>query len=190
MIFSSNLKAVLDACVLYPAPVRDLLLSVANEGLFKPKWTHEIHSEWTRNLLANRNDINQQQLSSTTNAMNKAFPDANIQNYESLIQSITLPDLNDRHVVAAAIRSRSDLILTFNLKHFPVSLYYEYGLEVQHPDFFLSDLFDLNPDTVHIAFIKQVKRLKRPPMTNAQVLNTLEKCGLKNITGKIKSLRQ
>ncbi|WP_373515171.1 hypothetical protein [Persicitalea sp.] len=73
--------AVLDACVLYPAPIRDLLLNLADFDLFAPKWTDEIQKEWTRNLLANRPDLLSSQLNRTIEAMNKAFPESNVKNY-------------------------------------------------------------------------------------------------------------
>jgi len=75
MIYSSNLIAVLDACVLNPAPVRDFFLTLADIGLYKPKWTVEIQEEWSRNLLLNRPDLNKDQLQLTIDAMNTAFPD-------------------------------------------------------------------------------------------------------------------
>ncbi len=82
MIRSQKLTVVLDACVLYPAPVRDILLSLANEGLFKPKWSNEIQNEWTRNLLSNRPDLSKEELQTTVSAMNKAITDSNVVNFE------------------------------------------------------------------------------------------------------------
>ena len=146
MIYSSNFIAVLDACTLYPAPVRDILLSMADEGLYKPKWSADIQDEWIRNLLVNRPDLKKAQLTSTIEAMNSAFPDSNVTKYQTLISSIILPDPNDRHVVAAAIRSKADVIVTYNLKDFPSSIEDEYNIEIQHPDVFLSNVFDLNPE--------------------------------------------
>jgi hypothetical protein len=108
MIHSARFVAILDACVLYPAPIRDLLLHLANVELYTPKWTDQIHEEWTRNLLLNRPDISATQLQRTVNAMHKAFPDAIVCNYEVLISSINLPDKNDVHVLSAAIRCYCD----------------------------------------------------------------------------------
>ncbi len=91
MIHSPKFVALLDACVLYPAPIRDLLLNLADVELYTPKWTDQIHQEWTRNLLLNRPELKATQLERTTQAMNKAFPDANVVRYEALIDSLTLP---------------------------------------------------------------------------------------------------
>lgn len=181
MIYSSNFIAVLDACVLYPAPIRDLLLSLADIGLYKPKWSAEIHDEWSRNLLLNRPDLNEGQLQLTIKAMNDAFPDSNVEKFDALIPSIILPDPNDRHVVAAAIRSKADVIVTYNLKDFPKSIENLYDIEIQHPDEFLCNVFDLHPEKAKEAFTKMVKRLKNPPKSQSEVLETLSKFYLKRI---------
>jgi len=190
MIYSPNFIAVLDACVLYPAPVRDLLLSLAENGLYKPKWSEEIQVEWSRNLLVNRPDLQKEQLQMTIEAMNIAFPDSNIDKYSSLISGIILPDPNDRHVVAAAIRAKADVIVTYNLKDFPKSIEEEYDIEIQHPDAFLSNVYDLHPEKVIEAFKKMVKRLKNPPKSFNTVLDTLAKSDLKEFIEKLKDLRK
>lgn len=77
---SAKLTVVLDACVLYPAPIRDILLSLAAEGLFIAKWSDIIQDEWLRNLLRKRADLKKEQLEQTVKAMNQAFPDANVEN--------------------------------------------------------------------------------------------------------------
>jgi predicted nucleic acid-binding protein len=185
MMYPSECIAVLDACVLYPAPLRDLLLSLAGEGLYRPKWSAEIQEEWLRNLLVNRPDLTEAQLSATVQAMNRAFPDATVENHRSLIQGISLPDPDDRHVVAAAIRAKADVIVTYNLKDFPDSVTKEFDVKVQHPDIFISNVFDLNPDKALDAFRKQVKRLRNPPRTFAEVLDTLRKAELKLVTERL-----
>ena len=106
----------MDACVLYPAPVRDVLLSFAAEGLFHAKWSDIIQDEWVSNLLKNRSDLKKEQLDQTVHAMNLAFPDATVKNFESLISGINIPDKDDRHIVACAIKCNADLIVTFNIK--------------------------------------------------------------------------
>ena len=188
MIHSPRFKVVLDACVLYPAPIRDILLSLAAEGLFKVKWSDTIQDEWTRNLLINRMDLKKEQLTLTVEAMNKAFPDANIEGFEDLIPGIKIPDIDDRHVVACAIRCNADLIVTFNIKDFPKSALSKYDIEIQKPDELISNLIDINLDLSCKAFSKMVKRLKNPPKTKEDVLATLENYGLKESIKKIKQL--
>lgn len=189
MIYSSNFIAVLDACVLYPAPLRDLLLSFADYGLFKPKWSAEIQEEWSRNLLLNRPDLKRQQLQLTVESMNLAFPDSNVEKYGSLISGIILPDPDDRHVLAAAIRSKANVIVTFNLKDFPGSIEDEYDVEIQHPDDFLTNVYELHPEKAKEAFRKMVRRLKNAPRTYAEVLDALSKSDLKTIIERLKDLR-
>ena len=188
MIHSPKFTAVLDACVLYPAPIRDLLLHIANFELFKPKWTDTIQDEWKRNLLKNRPDLKEEQLQRAVDEMNRAFPDSNIRNFEVLIPSLQLPDKDDRHVLAAAIRCNADVIVTSNLKDFPPAYLQQFDIEPKHPDHFISSLIDLNPGRCLSAFQRQVSFLKNPPLISNQVLNKLENCGLIETSKKLKSL--
>lgn len=185
MIHSARFTAVLDACVLYPAPIRDFLLHLASFELYTPKWTDRIHDEWKRNLLLNRPDLKAEQLNRTVLEMKKAFPDAGVEKYESLISSFHLPDEDDRHVLAAAIRCKADVIVTFNLKDFPSNDVGEFDIEAQHPDVFVSNLIDLNPEKSVAAFRKQVSFLTNPPKSNEEVLESLKKCGLKVASSKL-----
>jgi predicted nucleic acid-binding protein len=187
MIHSPRFTVVLDACVLYPAPIRDILLSLAAEELFKAKWSEIIQGEWLRNLLKNRSDLKKVQLNQTIKAMNAAFPNANVENFEELKASIKLPDKNDRHVVACAIRCNADLIVTFNTKDFPAKELSKYDIEIQNPDELISNLIDINPELACKAFNKMVKRLKNPKKTKEEVLTTLEKCGLKMSLKKLRN---
>lgn len=178
MIHSPKFTVVIDACVLYPAPIRDILLSMASEGLLKPKWSSIIHDEWTRNLLINRPDLEKEQLNRTIHAMNQAFPDSNVENFEELIPSLNLPDKNDRHVLACAIKCKADLITTINLKDFPAEKITKYDIEVQHPDELICNLIDLDEKLACNAFEKMVNRLKNPPKTKSEVVMTLIRCDL------------
>src|SRR5579863_19981 len=130
----SKLIVLYDACVLYSAPLRDLLMHLAITDLYQAKWTNEIHDEWIRNVLANRHDIKASQLERTRELMNRHIRDCLVTGYETLISSLKLPDLNDRHVLAAAIRSSASIILTYNLKDFPAKSLSPYAIEAQHPD--------------------------------------------------------
>jgi predicted nucleic acid-binding protein len=178
MIHSPKFTVVLDACVLYPAPVRDILLSLASEGLFKPKWTYEIQDEWMRNLLKNRSDLSVFTLEATVQAMNSAFPDSNVENNKQLIPSLQLPDQNDRHVLACAIRCNADLITTFNLKDFPSSVLGQYDIEIQSPDEFILNLIELNEKLACKALSKLLKRLNNPPKTKKEIIEIFRKCQL------------
>jgi predicted nucleic acid-binding protein len=170
--------AVLDACVLYPAPLRDLLLSLAAEGIFAARWTNRIQDEWIRHLSANRRDINPEALSRTVAAMNSAIEDCLIERYEYLIDSLALPDPDDRHVLAAAIAGHADAIVTFNLKDFPVAITGAHGIEVLHPDDFVIAQYDLDPIRV-LSTIKVLRnRLRQPPRSAEELVMTYERQGL------------
>ena len=167
--------ALYDANVLYPAPLRDLLMHLALTDLFRAKWSNAIHEEWIRNLLENRPDLRREQLERTRDLMNRGVRDALVTNFEDLIPVLELPDADDRHVLAAAIRGRADVIVTFNLKDFPAETLRRYGVEAQHPDEFVSHLIDLNVGAVVGAVRDQRANLKRPPMTAEELLGTLER---------------
>ncbi|MBD2769824.1 PIN domain-containing protein [Hymenobacter sp. BT664] len=188
MIHSSRFVAVLDACVLYPAPIRDLLLHLASLGLYTPKWTEIIHDEWMRNLLLNRQDLTAEQLRKTKDAMCGAFPDADVVNFEPLIEALELPDPDDRHLLAAAIRCQADVIVTANLKDFPAIALASYDVEAQHPDAFISNLIDLNPEKALEAFRTQVAFLKNPPRTAAQILDNFRKVEMPVTADKLATL--
>jgi len=125
--------AVYDACVLYPAPLRDLLLRLALADLFRVRWTDRIHEEWIRSVLAQRPDLLPEQLGRTRDLMDRAVPDCLVTGYEGLIDTLDLPDLDDRHVLAAAIRSQAGVIVTYNLRDFPSAVLMPHGVEAQHP---------------------------------------------------------
>ena len=123
--------ALYDACVLYPAPLRDLLMHLALTDLFRAKWTDAIHEEWMRAVLETRPDLTREKLERTRNLMNAHVRDCLVTGYEGLIPGLPLPDPDDRHVLAAAIRGRADVIVTFNLKDFPATTLAPLGIETQ-----------------------------------------------------------
>lgn len=167
-------SVIYDACVLYPAPLRDLLLRLAMVDLFRDRWTDTILDECFRNLLLNRPDLPSAQLIRTRELMNAHVLDALITGHETLIQSLALPDPNDRHVLAAAICGGADAIITYNLTDFPLHVLKTYGIEAQHPDDFIACQLDLGPARVLTALREQRAALKRNPRTLDEFLTTLE----------------
>ena len=164
--------------MLYPAPVRDVLLSLAHQGLYHARWTTTISDEWIRNLLQNRPDLNADQLRHTAERMAQAIPDSLITGYERFAMNIELPDLDDRHVLAAALVGHADAIVTFNLKDFPAATLKSFNLEAQHPDDFVVNQLHLNLPEALKALKAQRARLTRPTQTAAELLATLARCGL------------
>jgi predicted nucleic acid-binding protein len=173
-----ELTAVYDSCVLYPAPLRDLLVRLARTGLFRARWTDAIHDEWIRNLLEDRPDLSAAQLERTRKLMNAAVRDCLVVGYEGRIDSLTLPDPDDRHVLAAAIEAQAQVIVTYNLRDFPASALQPHGLEAQHPDEFILRVITINPLVVRETVETHQQALKNPPKTSAQYLETLSNQGL------------
>lgn len=184
----ANFTAIFDACVLYPAPLRDLLLSVALTDQFRAKWTRDIQDEWVRNLLKNREDLDASKLQHTVDEMCRAVPDCMVEGYQAIIPGLELPDADDRHVLAAAIRCQADVIVTFNIKDFPDKAVDPYDIDVQTPDIFLSHLFDLSP----AAFCGAVKglrgRLKNPEKTVDEILEAFYRQGLPLTVKKLREV--
>ncbi|KXV10117.1 toxin-antitoxin system, toxin component, PIN family protein [Caballeronia megalochromosomata] len=175
---SSRFIVIYDACVLYPAPLRDFLMWLGLSGEFRARWSTQIHEEWQRNLLKNRPDLTRAQVDRTAELMDLAIPDALVTGHEDLIAGLSLPDENDRHVLAAAIRSSASVIVTFNEKDFPKEVLSPFGIEARHPDAFVDELFDLAPAAVIHAAQQQRKQLRHPPMDAERFIEILLKQGL------------
>jgi hypothetical protein len=180
---------VYDACVLYPAPLRDLLMRLALSGRFRARWSRQIHDEWKRNLLRNRPELTPTQLDRTSDRMDFAIEDSVVTGHEELVPGLELPDPHDRHVLAAAIRCGASVIATFNLKDFPADLLGRFGIEAQHPDEFVDDLLDLDAGAVLVAAQRQRAALKSPPLTVDQFLKILLKQGLVQTTKGLAAFR-
>jgi predicted nucleic acid-binding protein len=166
------LIALLDACVLYPAALRDILLRAALRDLYRPHWSARIIDEVSRNLQEQRG-VSHEQAQRLTSAMTRHFAEAAVTEYEDLIPQLTCHE-KDRHVLAAAIRARARVIVTFNLKDFPADSLRPYSIQAQHPDTFLLQIFRIAPETVVASLQEQAAALKKPPTSFERVLETLE----------------
>lgn len=181
---------VYDACVLYPAPLRDILIETAASGLVSAKWTKEIEAEWIRNLLKNRPDLSDTLLQRTADLMVEAVPDSLVTHYTALIEGLQLPDDDDRHALAAAIRANAQVIVTFNLKDFPSETLDEFGIEAVHPDTFLINQLDLSIGAV-VSSIKKIRaRLKNPEVSPNDYIERLASIGLPGFADRIKEYRE
>jgi len=164
--------AVYDACVLYPAPLRDLLMHLALSGLYRARWTERIHGEWIGALLRQRPELDREALEWTRQQMDAAVPDCLVHGYEGLEPSLALPDPDDRHVLAAAILCGAGAIVTYNLRDFPASALAPFGISAQHPDEFIEHAFDLNPGAVCTAVRNQRRSLRNPPKSVDELFDT------------------
>lgn len=180
---------VYDACVLYPAPLRDFLMHLALTGLFAAKWSDDIHDEWIAGLLRTRPEL-AEPLQRTRQLMNAAVPDALVKGYKNLIPGLTLPDPDDRHVLAAAIRANAQIIVTFNTKDFPSSILDEYGVEALHPDLFVEHQLGLNEAAVITAAKRHRASLRHPEKSAIEYLETMAAQGLSVSVEKLRAFRE
>jgi hypothetical protein len=162
-------------------------MRLALTDLFQARWTNQIHDEWTRNVLANRPDITPASLARCRQLMDEHVPDCLVTEYEAIIPALTLPDLDDRHVLAAAIQGGAGLIITFNLSDFPASVLEQFDIEAIHPDEFIVRLWNEHPDAVLEAMRLQRTGLKKPPKTAAEYMATLEQCQLLETVARLRT---
>ncbi|MEP5730315.1 MAG: PIN domain-containing protein [Sulfitobacter sp.] len=186
----SHYTALLDANVLYPAPMRDVLMQLAVTDIFKAKWSEDIHREWIDALMRNEPHRDRAALERTRDLMNQATRDCLVTGYDALIRSLDLPDPDDRHVLAAAIVGRCDVIVTQNLKDFPEDALETFGIETQHPDDFLSNHLALAPVLFCSALRKVRARLKNPPYTAEDYLAILTQQGLVATAAELEQFRE
>lgn len=178
MIHSTRFTEVLDTNVVFPIEIRDLLFWFAFHELFTPKWSKHIFDEWDD--VMERKGVSEEERMKRITKANLAFPDAMVNNYESLIDSLKLPDAKDRHVLAAAIKTNANVIVTNNLKDFPEEYLASFGLCAKGADDFLTDTIDLNPETAVKAFREMVLHRRNPDMDEYEVLDALRRNGLKD----------
>jgi predicted nucleic acid-binding protein len=176
MIHSLRFTAVLDTNVIYPIDIRDLLFWFASYDLFTPKWSRHIFSEWES--VMRRKNIPEEEIKKRISKVQRAFPDALVENYESFVEFLELPDPKDRHVLAAAIKTNADVIVTNNIKDFPYNYLTRFGLTAKKADDFLTDTIDLNNEIALEAFRALVLNRTNPNLDEFEVLERLRKNGL------------
>ncbi|MGV9013098.1 MAG: PIN domain-containing protein [Flavobacteriales bacterium] len=186
MIHSVRFTCVLDTNVIYPVNIRDLLLWFAYYDLFTVKWSNGICDEWVKVMRSK--GIAEPAITKRVQRMFDAFPDALVENYEGLIEGLSLPDKDDRHVLAAAIKANANLIVTNNLKDFPASELTKFGLEAKSADDFLTDIIDLNQTRALEAFKELVSNRRSPELDAYEVLDQFRQVGLKNTADYLHAL--
>jgi predicted nucleic acid-binding protein len=184
----STFTALFDANVLFGARLRSLLMELAMSGLFRARWSDDIHKEWME-AVSKRRGIDIEKLVPTRLAMDEAVPDGCVSGYKGLIQALTLPDPSDTHVLAAAIRCNASVIVTFNEADFPSPALEPYGIHTRHPDKFIRDVDGLDPGGVAEAARRDLAHYKSPPLTIDEYIEGLKLSGLPMTAAHLNKVR-
>ena len=176
--------AILDANVLYPFRKRDALLRLAHAGLFQVRWTERILDEWTSRLLAAKPHL-ADSVRSQLAAMAQAFPDALVAGHEPLEDALALPDPDDRHVLAAAVMSRAEVVVTDNLRDFPAAALEPFDVEALTADAFLARTHDRHPDETLAAMRALRRAYRNPPYSPGELLRDLAAKGLPELAARL-----
>jgi predicted nucleic acid-binding protein len=179
---------VYDANVLYPNTLRDLLVRVAQSGIVQAKWTNAILDEMLAALSQNRPDIPPARLARLRNLMNGAIRDVLVTGYEPLMEGLKLPDPDDSHVLAAAIKSGAQAIVTRNLKDFPATDLQPWDIEAKSPDAFILDQLGINGRVIAAAVQQIADSRVNPPEAVEDVLAQLERDGLVESVAALRSI--
>lgn len=174
----STFTALFDSNVFYGARLRSFILHQAQTDVFRARWTEDIHREWIGHLLNNRPELDPASIAKTRAAMDRSVEDCLVTGYQGLIDGLTLPDPNDRHVLAAAITARASAIVTFNLKDFPPQVLEQFGLHACSPDNFLLDLADLSQSQFVEAAVADFQHYVKPPLDFASYTESLASAGI------------
>lgn len=170
-----SFPALFDTNVLFGALLNDLILELADRGLYRPLWSADIMEELRRNLVEAGEDP--RLIRKRISTMTTYFPDAMVDGYASLIPTMTC-DPKDRHVLAAAVRGGAEVLVTFNVKDFPAESVAPFDVEVVQPDDFLLDQLDLHHAPTLRALVELVEAYDSPAMTIDDYLLTLARAGV------------
>lgn len=177
---------VIDANLLYPFHLRNLLVQLGVDAVIAPRWTARIHAEWIGNLVA-AGRAPEERLLLTLGLMNSALPEAEVRGWEAYMAGLTLPDPDDRHVLAAALAAGAETILTMNLRDFPASALAPHGVVAVHPDDFLCGLHDADPELLQASTEAAHANLNRSAPSLAAYLDALDRQGLPQLAGRLRT---
>lgn len=171
------MKVMLDACVLFPTVMREMLLGVAGTGAFEPLWSERILEEWAR-AARKIGPTGEPQARGEIALCNAAFPKASVPPHAELEARLWLPDDNDIHVLAAAIAGHADVIVTLNAKDFPRGILAEEGLSRADPDAFLLGHWQAQPDMVQSVGASVLAEARRLSGEDWQMRGLMKKARL------------
>lgn len=173
-------SVVLDACVLVPISLADTLLRTAEKQLFRPVWSERILAETMTAILRVHPNVDPKLIEKRMWFMNETFPGAMVRDLDDLVSGLSLPDPNDNHVLAAALRGRCDAIVTANLQDFPAKYLDRFGLEAISPDDFLLNQLDLATRPVLDCLLEQAAATQNPSLEIEELLVNLGRAGAPN----------
>lgn len=174
--------AFLDTSAVFGGALNDLLLTLAERGMFRPLWSQGVFDELERNL--EHRNLPASAIAHRIAMMRGAFPDAEVIGYTDLIDTMKCDD-GDRHILAAAVRANAALLVTFNLRHFPAEALEPYDIEARHPDEFLLDQLELHESTVLAGVTDVLSSYENPPMTLAEYLDLLARSGVSRFAERV-----
>jgi predicted nucleic acid-binding protein len=183
-VFANRFTAFVDACVLASALRRNLLCSLAEAEFFRIRWSPEVLDETEeaiRRMVAAKDDPRPAERAQKARCqMETAFPDALVNDHNGLMGAWaeSLPDPNDAHVVAAALKTQAAVIVTDNLRHFPDPMLLPLNLFARSADDFIADTIDLDAGRA-IAAVRQMReRFAKPALDATALLERMEASGL------------
>lgn len=185
----STFTAFFDANVFFGARLRSIIMTLAQSGLFRPRWSEDVHQEWMQAVVERRPDLTLEKLERTRRAMDNAVEDCLVTNYSSLIEGLILPDRGDRHVLAAAITAHASVIVTFNVDDFPAAALDLYGIHARHPDDFILDLDSLDPFALYKAVDADLRHYVKMPLTLDAYLDDLRRAGIPKTVDRLDRMR-
>lgn len=182
--------ALLDANVLHPAFLRGAMLWFAEERLYRPAWSPDILAEWRRSVQRRHPDIGDDKLDEMQAIMSEQFADAEITGYDAIVGALDLPDVDDRHVLAAAIVGRCHGVITANLKHFPPDKVAPFKMEIVHPDDFIVNIIDLHPSRAVAACKRHRAAMTKSNPTQDEYLERYKAAGLIQAHGRLSAHKE
>jgi predicted nucleic acid-binding protein len=184
----STSTVVFDSNVLFSIRLTSLLMELAMSGLFRARWSADIHREWMA-AVSKARDIPVEALSARRDYMDEAVPDGCVEGYEPLIDGLTLPDPNDRHVLAAAIRCGASAIVTFNGSDFPADVLTPFGIHIRNPDDFIMEVDAVDSGTLIEAAKADLEHYQNPPLSPDEYIEGLKACGLKEVAEYLQTMK-
>lgn len=179
----TTFPALFDTNVLFGFHLNDVILGMAERGLFRPLWSEQILEELSKNLT--EQGLPAANVERRIRSMRRAFPDAIVSGFDDLIGTMT-NDPKDRHVLAAGIRANCEVLVTFNLKDFPEASVTAYDIEIVHPDKFLLDQLDLYPGQTVGVLRQLIADYSSPTLEMEDLLVRLADAGVPDFASSVR----